>query len=174
MFRDATKTSIQRIMRVRVRAKSMLSNLRVMGQAAEALAMSGRQPSSAGRQRGLPTRIYSPSMNRFPFSETRDSRVASIQVKRPFQQQHQLSFHTRPTHRKVTRFLPILPPGNRAADRFPTSRRLYHGVENMSVTETSFVLHLPLIVLRDLAVRGYVTPVADSWNLTAKATWSFR
>ncbi len=65
-------------------AESLYSFVRVMGQAAEALAMkSGRQPSSAGRQRGLPTRVFSPPMNRFPFSEGRDSRVASIQVKHP-------------------------------------------------------------------------------------------
>ena len=56
--------------------------LHALDKTAVALAMNGYQPSSAGRQRGLQTRNLSPPMNKFPFSERQDSRVASIQVKR--------------------------------------------------------------------------------------------
>lgn len=59
-----------------------MPSLHVLEKTAVVLAMSGHQPSSAGRQRGLQTRNLSPPMNKFPFSERQDSRVAIIQVKR--------------------------------------------------------------------------------------------
>lgn len=78
-----------------------MSTLRVLEKTAVALAMNGHQPSSAGRQRGLQTRNLSPPMNKFPFSERQDSRVASIQVKRRLPAEANFIFEVGWQHQKL-------------------------------------------------------------------------